>query len=100
MKDTQETVDNTPENEDAKERFVIRAFNAARSRTGKTILAVTGTVGALVGTYVIGFRGGQDNAIQLMSHDEDASDEDSTETLEIEVVVDETDTPEDSPQEN
>lgn len=99
MKDIQETVDTTTEIEEPKKPFVTRVYNAARSKTGKTVLAVVGTAGALAGTYVFGFRGGQSNVIELIA-DSNALGEDSEETLEIDVVVDETDEPTDSPEEN
>lgn len=99
MKDIQETVDTTPETEEPKKPFATRVYNAARSKTGKTVLAVVGTAGALAGTYVFGFRGGQSNVIELAA-DLSARDEDFEDTLEIDVVVDETDEPTDSPEEN
>lgn len=68
----------------AQRNFVQKAVDAARTKTGKTVLAVAGTAGALVGTYVLGFRRGQDNVIEVLN---DADPEDETLEVELDVTV-------------
>lgn len=56
---TQETPAPVTTEETPKENFVQKTVKFFKTRVGKTILIGTGTVVALAGTYVAGFRNGQ-----------------------------------------
>lgn len=65
------------------ESLVQKTARILKTKTAKTILAVTGTAGALAATYVFGFRQGQDNVIEVLG---DAADADETTYVGLEAV--------------
>lgn len=67
--------------ETPKRSLVLRVTDKMKTKTGKTILAVAGTAGALAATYVFGFKQGQDNTIEIITDLSDLDDESPDEEL-------------------